>query len=117
MAPLVALGGGWLSPAGALPWLVSAAAARVDGGLAIVAVGAWSIGRGIFYANSYRPNLFTGAGLAVARGGGLCLWVLGIPANLFQHRFRQRARLLRCPLSAARQDPIARQSPSEVSKA
>src|SRR5437764_10541952 len=114
MAPLVAMGGGRLSFAGALPRLVSTAAARMDRSSAVLASGAGPNGRVDFRIDPDCRNVFTCTGLAVAHCSRLCLWVLGISANLRQYRFCQRARLPRCPLSAARQNPTAPQPPSEV---
>src|ERR1700747_3330301 len=106
MGPLVAMGGDRPSFAGALPRLVSAAAARMDRISAVLAVRAWPVGRVDFHIDFDCGNVFTSTGLAIAHCSRICLWILGISANLREHRFCQRARLPRCPLSAARQSPL-----------
>ena len=89
MASLVAMGGGRRSLAGALPRLVSAAAARMDRSFTVLAVGTWPAGRFNFHVNSDCRNVFTSTGVAVAHCRRICLWVLGISADLGQHLARR----------------------------
>src|SRR5437762_12002923 len=98
-----------------MPWLVSTAAARMDRGLAVLAVGAGPIGRDDLHNDPDCRNFLTCARLAVAHCCRLCLWVLGISVNLCKHRICQRTRLSCCALSAAREVPIVFQPPSVVS--
>ena len=86
MAPLVALGGGWPSSADALPRLVPAAAARVDRGPAVVAIGAWRMGRVDLYINPHRHDFFTAASCCQTRRSSKCL--PANPARLGQPRSR-----------------------------
>src|ERR1700746_2446556 len=102
MAPWVAMGGGRLSFVDALPRLASAAAARMDRSSAVLVIGAGPNGRVDFRIDPDCRNVFTCTGLAVAHCSRLRVWVLGISANVRQHRFCQRARLPCCTLSAAR---------------
>ena len=73
----VAVGGSQLAFTGAMPWLVSAAAARVDRSLTVLAVGAGPMGRLDLHNDPDCRNFLTCAGLAVthvtvhARGGVL----------------------------------------------
>ena len=66
---MVAVGVGRLSFAGAMPRVVSAAAARMDRSLDSLALGAWLVGRIDLHNDPDCRNLFTCAGLAVAHCG------------------------------------------------